>query len=56
MRRSSGISKWVMAAPFPAPWEFVNADGRMEVVAEEGELNKWAADRRLAPHNVRHHL
>ena len=54
--RSSGISKWVMAAPFPAPWEFVKADGVIEVVANEGELNEWATDRGLAPHNVRHHL
>ena len=44
------------AVPFPPPWDFVTADGKVEIVTSESDLSKWATSRNLEPHNVRHHL
>ena len=43
-------------APFPAPWEFVTAEGIVEVVANEQEIVGWSKARKLGSDNVRHHL
>ena len=42
--------------PLPAPWEWVDQAGNIEIVAAEDDIRSWYLSKTHGAHNVRHHL